>query len=153
MLNKLKSLFALSNSKNKILSPAVFTVLAFILLLVFTWFYLSKPSLQIQEEEKVHSFLQMEFQNLLSEFIERQHPEVKEINFHKVWTTKTAKPSEIKIFFSYSLTTGGESGGEALLSGSALLKKIQDQIWQIQNFKVKNKEIEFSDPLLIKSSD
>ncbi|MCZ0933397.1 MAG: hypothetical protein OXJ52_09650 [Oligoflexia bacterium] len=153
MLNKLKSLFILSNSKNKIASPAFFTVLAFILLLVFTWFYLSKPSFQIQEEEKIHSFLQTEFQNLLSGFIEKQHPEVKEISFHKVWTKKTAKPSEIKIFFSYSLTTEGETGGEALLAGSALLKKIQNQVWQIQNFRVKNKEIEFSDPLLIKASD
>ena len=152
MLNKLKNLLIFSKLKNKIFSPSVFTVLTLIFLLVFTWFYLSKPSFQIQEEEKVHSFLQTEFQTLLSRFIENKYPEVTEIQFHKVWTKKTAQPSEIKIFFSYSLTTEGETGGEALLAGSALLKKIQNQVWQVRNFKVKNTEIEFSDPLFIKAS-
>ena len=153
MINKLKKIFDQLELKNKLFLPQVFTVLIFIFLLVFTWFYLSKPSFQIQEEEKIHSFLQLEFQNQLSEFIEKQHPEVSAIVFNKVWTKKTSKPSEIKIFFSYSLSTEGESGGENLLSGSALLKKTQDQVWQIQKFKAKNTEIEFSEPLLIKAGD
>ena len=133
-------------------SQSVLTVAGFVLVLVFTWFYLSKPSFQIQEEEKVHSFLQTEFQNLLSRFIEKKHPEVTAISFHKVWTKKTAQPTEIKIFFSYSLTTEGSAGGKASLTGSALLKEIQNKTWQIQNFKAENKVIEFSDPLLIKAS-
>ena len=151
MLNKLKSLITFSKLKNTVSSSFVFTVLILIFLLVFTWFYLYKPSFQIQEEEKIHSFLQMEFQNLLSNLIEKQHPEITAINFHKVWTKKTAQSNEIKIFFSYSLTTEGEIGGTAMLSGSALLKKVQNQVWQIQNFKAQNTEIEFSDPLLIKA--
>ena len=147
MLDKLKSFF----DKKKLFSPAVFTVVIFSFLLLVTWFYLSKPSFQIQEEEKTHSFLQLEFQNLLSDFIERQYPDITEINFQKVWTTKTAQADEIKIFFSYSLVTEGETGGEAVLSGSALLKNIQDQVWQVQDFKAKNTEIQFSEPLLIKA--
>ena len=147
MLDRLKSFF----DKKKLFSPAVFTVVIFSFLLLVTWFYLSKPSFQIQEEEKTHSFLQLEFQNLLSDFIERQYPDITEINFQKVWTTKTARADEIKIFFSYSLVTEGETGGEAVLSGSALLKNIQDQVWQVQDFKAKNTEIQFSEPLLIKA--
>ena len=152
MLNKLNNLYDLFKLKNKLFSPQIWTALIFMLLLALTWFYLSKSSFQIQEEEKIHSFLQTEFQNLLSNFIEKRHPEVTAISFHKVWTKKTARPSEIKIFFSYSLTTKGEHKGENLLAGSALLKETQNQVWQIQHFKVKNKEFTFSAPLLIKAS-
>ena len=153
MLNQLKDLSSRLKLKNKLFSPQTFTVVIFLFLLAFTWFYLSKPSFQIQEEEKIHSFLQMEFQNLLSNFIEERYPEVSSIVFHKVWTKKTNKSNKIKIFFSYSLTTQGENGGENLLAGSALLKKIENQVWQIRNFKVKNTEIEFSEPLIIKASN
>lgn len=48
--------------------------------------------------------------------------------------------------------TEGETGGETLLEGSALLKKIQNQTWQVQNFTAKNTKIEFSEPLIIKAS-
>lgn len=95
--------------------------------------------------------MQIEFQNLISNFIEKKYPEITSIKFHKVWTKKTDQADEIKIFFSYSLTTEGESRGETLLEGSALLKEIQNQVWQVQNFQIKNTEIEFSDPLLIKA--
>ena len=152
MLNKLKSDFILSKLKNKVISTSFFTIVVFVFFLLFTWLYLSKPSVQIQEEEKVHSFLQTEFQNLLSNFIETQHPEVTEISFQKVWTKKTALPSEIKIFFNYSLTIDGEAGGETVLTGSALLKEVHKKTWQVRNFKVKNTEVEFSDPLFIKAS-
>ena len=140
-----------SDFKNKFFSRPALTALGFICLLIFTWFYLSKPSFQIQEEEKTHSFLQTEFQSLLSNFIEKKHPEVTKIKFHRVWTKKTSQPREIKIFFTYSLTTTGDTGGESLLEGSALLKETQSQVWQIQDFRVKNTEIEFSDPLIIQA--
>ncbi|MDE0092714.1 MAG: hypothetical protein OXN83_05475, partial [Oligoflexia bacterium] len=69
MFNKLKGRIIFSNLKNKVLSHSALTVLGFISLLALTWFYLSKPSFQIQEDEKTHSFLQMEFQDFLSGFI------------------------------------------------------------------------------------
>ena len=137
--------------KNKISSSAI-TVIGFIFLLTVTWFYLSKPSFQTQQTEKTHSLLQIEFQNILSNFIEKNHPEVTEINFHKVWTKTTTNPSEVDIFFSYSLMTEGETGGSTSLKGSALLKEVENEIWQVQNFKVENTELKFSNPMLIKAT-
>ena len=133
-------------------SSSTLTVIGFIILLAVTWFYLSKPSFKTQQAEKNHSLLQLEFQNLLSAFIEKKHPEVIEISFHKVWTKTTSDPSEVDIFFSYSLKTEGTTGGSTSLKGSALLKKIQNEVWQVHNFKVENTELKFSTPLLIKAN-
>ena len=128
------------------------TASGFLLVLLFSWIYFV-GSLS-NNEEQIHSRLQEEFQILVSNFVAKKHPEVKEIIFHRVWTKDTANPDQIKVFFHYSLMTTGPAGGELLLKGESLLEKSMEQnnFWIAKNFKVTNSAVEFSEPLLIKAS-
>ena len=146
----------LRNLKNKIVkhwpSSSFFTLTGFIIILCLSWFYLSPPPWS-NEEERVHSFLQNQFQTLVSDFVAEKHPEVDNITFHKVWTKNTSDPHQVKIFFNYSLWTKGESGGELLIEGEALLTKSDEEaeLWIVQEFQVTDSIVDFSEPLLIKA--
>ena len=117
------------NFKNRIRrnlpSSSFFTVAGFILILCLSWFYISQSPWD--EEEQIHAYLQDQFQTLVSDFIAKKHPKIDEIIFHKIWTKSTPDPHRIKIFFNYSLFTKGESGGELLIKGEAILEKSQEQ--------------------------
>ena len=150
-MNLLKNL---KNSlKKKFPSNSVFVVTGFILILCLSWFYLSQPSWN-NEEEQIHSFLQHRFQTLVSDLVSRKHPEVNKITFHKVWTKNADEPHKIKIFFSYSLFTKGKSGGDTLIEGTALLKKSSEKegLWIVQDFQVTDSFLDFSEPLVIRAS-
>ena len=139
--------------KDKIFSGPVLTLAGFIFVLCVSWFYLS-PSYEENENEKLHGFLQNQFQNLISDFVAEKHPEVDKITFHKIWTKNSPEPHKVKIFFSYSLFDKGESGGNLLIKGEAVLKRSTEQkLWLVQDFKVKDSFLEFAEPLLIKAPD
>lgn len=127
------------------------TFIGFVFILCLSWFYLT-PSL-LNEKERVHSYLQDEFQVLVSDWVAKKHPEVNKITFHKVWTKETPQPDQIKIYFHYSLFTKGDAGGELLIKGESLLEKspTQETLWIAKNFQVTNSLVEFSEPMLIKS--
>ena len=145
------------NLKNKIKEVSskglFFTVAGFILILCLSWFYLSQSLWNNEIEEQVHGNLQNRFQVLIADFVAKKHPEVTEITFHRVWTKNTSNSNEIKIFFNYTLLTEGESGGELLISGEALLQRSSEKesLWVVQNFQVTDSFLDFSEPLLIKA--
>lgn len=145
---------AFKNLRNKInkrlASSSFWTLVGFIFILSVSWFYLSPPSWN-NEEEQVHSFLQNRFQTLVSDFIAQKRPEVDKITFHKIWTKKTPDPQAIQIFFSYSLWTTGEAGGDLLIEGEALLQEADEGLWLVQDFQVTDSFVDFSEPLLIKA--
>ena len=130
---------------------AFFTLLAFLMILILTWVYFSKSQDRLQNNEKTHTWIQNEFQKLLSDWVEQKHPEISSITFHKVWTKDTKTPTDIKIFFNYSLVTKGESGGTADLTGSALLKRASEQQWEVQDFEINKNLIDFSQALVIQA--
>ena len=103
----------------------VATAVGFTLVLIFSWIYFV-GSLS-NEEEQTHSLLQEEFQNLVSDYVAKKHPDVEEIIFHRVWTKNTSTPNQIEIFFHYSLRTTGPAGGELLIKGKSLLEKPEEQ--------------------------
>ena len=144
----------LKNVKQKVsesFSLASFLTLAgFIFILYFSWSHLQSSR---NEEEELHGFLQDKFQTLVSDFIIKKHPEVDEITFHKVWTKSTSDPNRIKIFFSYSLVTKGEAGGDLLIEGESLLEKSFEvgELWIVKKFQIKDSLLEFSEPLVIRS--
>ena len=149
-------MFNFSALKNRILKKislkGIFALAGFILLLCFSWLYLSRPPVD-DEEEQIHSQLQNQFQVLISDLAAKQRPSTDEIVFHKVWTKKSDDPHKIKIFFSYSLKTEGAAGGDLLIKGSADLEKSDEKpgTWLAQNFKITESALDFSQPLLIKA--
>ncbi len=138
--------------KKKLSLAPLLTLAGFVLFLGISWFYISQPS--IEEEEQMHGLLQDKFQTLISNFVANKHPEVNQIVFHKVWTKNTSDPNQIEIFFNYSLFTEGPEGGELFIIGESILEKSQEQedLWTVQNFKVTDSSVGFSEPLIIKGS-
>jgi len=131
-------------------APSFWALTGFIFLLIISWFYLNQSFFD-SEEEQTHSFLQSRFQNLVSDYVDKKYPEITEIIFHKVWTKKTTHPEEIEIFFSYSLLTKGQAGGDLLIDGKALLIQVSTNFWKVQNFQVTESAVDFSEPMLIKA--
>ena len=113
----------LKKMKKKFPLSLIATAIGFTLLLVISWIYFV-GSLS-NEEEVLHSRLQEEFQILVADFVAKKHPDVKEIIFHRVWTKNTSQAAQIKIFFHYSLLTGGPAGGELFIKGEISLGKSQ----------------------------
>ena len=149
-----KALALLKKIKDKFLSKkdralSLLSLAGFILILSITWIYFSKHQNELGKNEEKHVWLQNEFQNLLSDLIEKKQPEISEIIFHRIWTKNTKNPKEVKIFFNYSLITRGEAGGRSDLEGSALLKETEKQFWTIYDFTINKSVIDFSEPLVI----
>ena len=137
--------------KKKIPLSSFFTTLGFIFILYLSWIFLSSVSLR--EDERLHSFLQNQFQTLVSDLVVKKYSEVEEMVFHKIWTKKLLDPRRIKIIFSYSLMTKGKTGGSVFIEGESLLEKsFEDEgTWFVKDFQVTDSLIEFSEPLIIKA--
>ncbi len=141
-------------AKKSIAVLPLFTLAGFIFILFLSWLYLSQ-SLRNNDETAIHGILQNRFQTLITDFVAKRHPEVTQIIFHKLWTKSESDPSEVQIFFSYSLRTGGEAGGDLLVEGKALLKKSSEKkrLWIVQDFQITDNVVNFSEPFLIKAGD
>ncbi len=135
----------LKNKKNH------FPLVALVFLLLLSWIYLQKT--QENSKEELHGSLQEKFQMVISNYVEKRNPHITSITFHKVWTKKTTSPTDIKIFFTYSLVTEQEAGGHLLADGEALLSQsVEDENhWILNNFKVTNSFLDFSEPMIIKA--
>ena len=123
----------------------------FLFLLFVSWFHIHQG--KQSSYEHTHQWLQEQFQNVISDYVENHYPSVREITFHKVYTKKTDEPSVIKIFFSYTLTTKDTTSSDLSLDGEALLtQKISSKDWMLSQFKVTKSFLEFSEPFYIKAS-
>jgi len=112
-----------------------------------SWFYLSDFKINSEEELRYH-LLKSKFEEVLSDLVEKKHPEVNDISFNKVWTKKTEEPSEVEIYFSYTLKL---EEGDSELEGSALLKLSDEDVWQIQDFQIEKSRFDFTEPVVIKA--
>ena len=148
MFERIKKLTRNINLFKKIPSLKMgFSLFIFVGLLALSWFYLSDFKIN-PEEEMRHSFLKSKFKEVLSELIEKKHPEVNHISFNKVWTKKTKDLSQVEIYFNYTLKL---EDTESELEGSALLSLSQENVWQIQNFQIEKNRLDFSEPIAIKA--
>ena len=122
-------------------------------LLVLILFYLCLSFfLQVQRDTRERTArLKEQFQNLISDQAERQHGGT--VTFHQIQLKRDLASKNKKVVFSYSLSLAGESGGENLIEGSALLEKSHDErdLWLVRDFHIKDSLIRFEEPLVIPS--
>ena len=148
-----KNLLPFIKNLKQSLNPSVlkssFAIVLLIAFLALSWFYLSDPNKLNREEELQHSLLKNKFKEVLTELIEKKHPEVNELSFQKLWTKKTEDASQVEIYFNYSLSS---KEGKNDLEGSALLSLSEEEVWQIKNFQIEKNYLDFSEPMLIKAS-
>ncbi len=129
-----------------------FPLIALIFLLLLSWVYLQKA--QESSNEELHGLLQEKVQMTISNYVEKKNPHIESITFHKIWTKNTNSPSDIKVFFTYSVVTGKKDGASLLADGEALLSQSSknEDHWVLSNFKVTSSFLDFSEPMLIKAS-
>ncbi len=104
--------------------------------------------------ERLHAVLQDQTQLSLAAYVEKNHPDVSNIAFHKISTKETGRRGQIKVSFQYSLVYDeGEDSGEILIDGSALLTQSESDPsrWKLHDFQAANSAVEFSEPLVIKA--
>ena len=139
------------NTLKKYLSSSSIALAGLIFLLIISWIYIYKN--QQNSNEGTHKWLQEQFQVVVSDYIEKKYPAIKQISFHKIYTQKTSQPTRIKIFFSYSLDIKDDASGELSIEGEAFLtQKDSNKNWLLSEFKVTNSLLEFSEPFVIQAS-
>lgn len=134
--------------KKYLSTPSIYLI-SFIFVILITWFYIHNN--KNSSNENTHRWLQEQFQVVISDYIEKNDPQIQEIHFNKIYTKKTNNPLHVEIFFSYTLTIDDSSAsGNTHLSGKALLTQKNDRTWVLSNFEVTNSILEFSEPIQIK---
>ena len=128
------------------------SLVTLVCLLLLSWFYLQRA--QKNSREELHSLLQEKVQLAISNYIEKNNPYITSITFHKVWTKNSNFSTDIIIFFTYSLVIEQEAGANLLVDGEAILSQSDkdEDHWVLNDFKVTNSSLDFSEPMLIKAS-
>lgn len=125
----------------------------FLLLLSLTWLFFEGA--KKDSRELMHAELQNLVQTSIADYVEKNNPYITGITFHKIWTKKTNKDSQIEVFFSYSLEEeGNKQKSSLLIDGKASLdqSKQDDRLWVLNNFQVTGSLLDFSEPMRIKAS-
>lgn len=123
--------------------------------LSWKWINSSRPI-----AEDVHAGIQQDLKRIISEYIQQNLPSSKNLRFEKFWTESVDK-NKVKASFLYSFEDSGTETGEARvqIDGYAILnrKDKSDQeedfdIWSFDELFILNNQVEFKEPLQIKSA-
>jgi len=129
----------------------VVSFLVFAVALVGSWVmvHAKKPV-----AESVHIGIQNDLRVIITEYVQKNLPESKNLRFEKMWT-ETLTKDRVKANFVYSFEDASESGEPALveISGSALLNKVDETpemaTWSFDQLQILDNKVQFSEPVQI----
>ena len=129
----------------------VVSVLVFAAALIGSWVmvHAKKPV-----AESVHIGIQNDLRNIITEYVQKNLPESKNLRFEKMWT-ETVKKDRVKAHFVYSFEDTGENGEPALveIKGSAMLNKVEETpemaTWSFDQLQILDNKVQFSEPVQI----
>jgi hypothetical protein len=129
----------------------VVSVLFFLCALVGTWtlVHAKKPV-----AESVHVGIQNDLRNIITEYVQKNLPQSKNLRFEKMWT-ETVKKDRVTANFVYSFEDTDESGEPAIveISGSAVLNKIDETpemvTWNMAELRILDNKVNFTEPIQI----
>lgn len=131
----------------------IVSVVFFALALVGTW-YLAHAGKPVAES--VHVGIQNDLKRIITEYVQKNLPESKNLHFTKFWT-ETLSPSKVKAFFLYSFEDTTEEGepAEVEIDGSAILNKIDEtpeaSTWSFDELQILDTKVSFNEPIQITS--
>lgn len=132
----------------------IVSVLFFALLMSGTW-YMAHAKRSIPES--VHVGIQNDLKRVITEYIEKNLPESKNLRFEKFWT-ETVKKDRVKASFTYTFEDTTEDGepAEVEIEGSALLNKVDENAesstWSFDELQILDNKVNFTEPIQITAS-
>lgn len=129
----------------------IISVLVFAAALIGSWFavYAKKPV-----AESVHAGIQNDLRNIITEYVQKNLPEAKNLRFEKLWT-ETVKASKVRAYFVYSFEEANENGEPAKIeiNGSAVLNKVDETpdiaTWSLDELRILDNKVNFTEPVQI----
>lgn len=129
----------------------VVSVLIFAVALVGSWVavHAKKPV-----SESVHIGIQNDLRNIITEYVQKNLPESKNLRFEKLWT-ETISKDRVKANFVYTFEDTSQAGNSALVEihGSALLNKVEETpemaTWSFDQLQILDNKVQFSEPIQI----
>lgn len=131
----------------------IVSVVTFALALSLTWVlaHARRPV-----AESVHVGIQADLKRIISEYVQKNLPESKNLRFQKFWT-ETINKDKVRAYFVYSFedsTSDGEAA-EVEIDGSAVLNKIDEtpeaSTWSFDELRILDTKVSFSEPVQILS--
>ncbi len=104
--------------------------------------------------ESVHVGIQNDLKTIISEYVQQQLPNSKNLRFERFWT-EVVKKDRVKASFIYSFEdSSGESGATTLqIEGSAILNKLNETqevaTWTLDELQIQDSSINFEEPVQI----
>ena len=129
----------------------VVSVLIFAAALVGSWVavHAKKPV-----SESVHIGIQNDLRNIITEYVQKNLPDSKNLRFEKMWT-ETIKKDRVKANFVYTFEDNSQGSEPAVVEihGSALLNKIEETpemaTWSFDQLQILDNKVQFSEPIQI----
>ncbi|MBX3020207.1 MAG: hypothetical protein KF799_00900 [Bdellovibrionales bacterium] len=129
----------------------IVSVIFFALALTGTWFlaHANKPV-----AESVHIGIQNDLKRIITEYVQKNLPESKNLRFTKFWT-ETLKNDKVKAYFLYSFEDTTEEGepAEVEIDGSAILNKVdetaENSTWSFDELQILDTKVRFNEPIQI----
>lgn len=131
----------------------IVSVFVFALALTGTWIMAhgSRPV-----AESVHVGIQNDLKRIITEYVQKNLPESKNLKFEKFWT-ETLKKDKVKAYFVYSFEDTTEEGepAEVEIDGSAILNKVDESAesstWSFDELQILDTKVSFNEPIQITS--
>jgi hypothetical protein len=129
----------------------VVSVLLFAILLIGTW---SLVHSKRPVAESVHVGIQNDLRAIITEYVQKNVPESKNVVFEKMWT-ETVRPDQVRAKFVYSFEDVDSEGEPAkiAITGSAVLNKAEESpemiIWNLDELKILDNTVSFAEPIQI----
>jgi hypothetical protein len=104
--------------------------------------------------EAMHVGIQNDLKNIITEYVQKNLPNSKNLRFDKFWT-ETVKKDLVKATFVYSFEDpSSENGGTVTqIAGSALLDKgdetAESVTWNLNSLQIQDSSVEFQEPIHI----
>jgi hypothetical protein len=104
--------------------------------------------------ESVHAGIQSDLKRVISEYVQKNLPQSKNLRFEKFWT-ETVSKTQVKAYFAYTFEDSTEEGqpAEVEIEGSAVLNKVEEtadsSTWSFDELKILDNQVNFTEPIQI----
>jgi hypothetical protein len=129
----------------------VVSLLVFAVALVGSWALVHSKKMVA---ESVHIGIQNDLRNIITEYVQKNLPQSKNLRFEKMWT-ETLKKDKVAAYFVYSFedSSQGNEPATVQVNGRAILNKVNETpqmaTWSFDELKILDNEVNFSEPLQI----
>jgi hypothetical protein len=129
----------------------IVSVIFFTVALIGTW-YMAHSNRPISEA--MHASIQTDLKRVITEYVQKNLPESKNLRFDKFWT-ETVKKDRVKASFVYTFedTTQGGEPAEIEVDGTAILNKVEEtaesSTWSFDELQISDNKVNFTEPIQI----